>query len=403
MKNWKTVFFALLFSQSLIASTSEDLLKNLKSRFTDLPKGQGALMKSFTHHGQSYIYDQALGIIAFTNAGRQDDAKKLLTALRVLQHKDGSLYFSYYLDGSSPYPTEGDKRIAGAISWVALASVHYQAKFNSHEFKEFNKKILIYLKSQITEVYLNKNLIRAIKFAPQDILSTHFNESDVIALEHNLDAYAAYHLFDKVNKTKIWRNEIKELENFILAMWNKNDSHFWSGIDLKSNQIMKSELYLDNQTWTLLALDKDLLKMISPQKALDLNCELFYVEEKGLKGFMDSKPANRPSTHSFIWSEGTIGQVMAMNKIQTMTGNKITCNDYNIEDYISSVKRMKSEDGGIAYATQSKNPDFTTSSSVAGTAWLYFAINEINPFEIKLQYPAVYSHNTGKFYHDSLL
>ena len=145
MKNWKTVFFALLFSQSLIASTSEDLLKNLKSRFTDLPKGQGALMKSFTHHGQSYIYDQALGIIAFTNAGRQDDAKKLLTALRVLQHKDGSLYFSYYLDGSSPYPTEGDKRIAGAISWVALASVHYQAKFNSHEFKEFNKQFQLKL------------------------------------------------------------------------------------------------------------------------------------------------------------------------------------------------------------------------------------------------------------------
>jgi len=40
---------------------------------------------------------------------------------------------------------------------------------------------------------------------------------------------------------------------------------------------------------------------------------------------------------------------------------------------------MATTDGGIAYATI-KNSDFTTSSSVAGTAWYYFIANSINPF-----------------------
>jgi hypothetical protein len=43
---------------------------------------------------------------------------------------------------------------------------------------------------------------------------------------------------------------------------------------------------------------------------------------------------------------------------------------------------MRRADGGIAYATETLNKDFTESSSVAGTAWLYFAIKDINPFGV---------------------
>ena len=37
--------------------------------------------------------------------------------------------------------------------------------------------------------------------------------------------------------------------------------------------------------------------------------------------------------------------------------------------------------GGIPYATFTDNTDFTTSSSVAGVSWLYFAQQGFNPFQ----------------------
>ena len=128
-----------LLCLSAFGSPNSDLNTNLKTRLHTLPQG-GKLIKSFTNHSQSYIYDQALAIIAFTKQEDQENAKDLLHALSNLQKIDGSLYFSYYLNGESPYPVEGDKRYAGAIAWVALAAITYQHKFKSKEFLGFNLK-----------------------------------------------------------------------------------------------------------------------------------------------------------------------------------------------------------------------------------------------------------------------
>src|SRR5690606_33872465 len=162
----------------------------------------------------------------------------------------------------------------------------------------------------------------------------------------------------------------------ILAMWDKSDSHFWSGATIKSGSINKSELYLDNQTWSLLALHKTDLKEIKPHDALELNCDTFMVSHEGITGFMDSKPTRRPASSKFVWSEGTLGQVLAMKKMN------FHCDDYKTEAFMSWMEKMKKHDGGIAYSTSTPNKDFTTSSSVAGTAWLYFAQKGINPFQI---------------------
>jgi hypothetical protein len=361
---------------SVSAIPNHELIKNLRDRIIDLPKGQGSLIKSFTDHSQSYIYDQALAVIALTKANDQINAQRLLKGLSHLQLKDGSLYFSYYLDGKSPYPKEGDKRFAGAIAWVALAATHYQKKFHQKEFVVFNSKILHYMNKEMLPIEVKGSTTRALRFAPSDIKETPWSEADTAALEHNLDAYAAFYHFGKINKSSKWNNNVEELRKFILAMWDKSDSHFWSGASIKLGRINKSELYLDNQTWSLLALHDSDLKEIKPHDALELNCETFLVNHEGVTGFMDSKPTRRPASSKFVWSEGSLGQILAMKKV-----NK-TCDKKTSDDFLNSVKKMKKIDGGIAYATTTINPDFTTSSSVAGTAWMYFAINNINPFEV---------------------
>ncbi len=374
-----------LFSAVSFAVSNQEILNNLRSRIVSL-NGDRALIKSFDTHTQSYIYDQALAIITFTKAGDQKTAKRLLKGLSSLQMKDGSLYFSYNLDGTSPYPAEGDRRFAGAISWVALAATHYQAEFRSHEFVAFNLKLLQWMRSEIKPMTISGNYHEALRFGPSDVDSSPWNEKETVALEHNLDAYSAYMHFAKLNPDYEWKMEIASIRKFILAMWDKKRSHFWSGANLATGKINKEELYLDNQTWSLLALDFETLKEIDAHEALALNCEALYVEHEGISGFMDSKPTKGPARFSFVWSEGTLGQVMAMQK----TG--FDCGPKNAKELLTSVKKMKKSDGGIGYATTTTNPDFTTSSSVAGTVWLYFASNKINPFTV-IQSHSVASRN----------
>ncbi len=365
----------LFFSTASLAMTNQEILDNLRSRIVSL-KSDRSLIKSFSDHSQSYVYDQALAVIAFAKAGEKETARKLLKGLESLQLEDGSLYFSYYTDGSSPYPIEGDRRFAGAIAWVALAATHYQAEFQSKEFVSFNLKLLTWLQSEVKPFKVAGVSHAALRFGPSDIISSPWNESETVALEHNLDAFAAYQHFAVLNPKFEWKKEMTGIKKFILALWDKNRSHFWSGVNLAKGKINKEELYLDNQTWSLLALDSETLQSIDAHKALALNCDSFYFEHQGVFGFYDSKPSKGSQKYEFVWSEGTLGQVLAMEK------SGFSCEKKTNDEILSSVKKMRTSDGGIAYATSSSNPDFTTSSSVAGTAWMYFASNKINPFTV---------------------
>jgi hypothetical protein len=356
-------------------------MDNLKSRLHPQSKG-GAFIKSFPTHSQSYIYDQALAIIAFSKEKDQSSAKKLLQALSHVQNPDGSLYFSYYMDGQSPYPVEGDKRYAGAIAWVALAAATYQMEFKSSEFKKFNEKILNYLSNQMHPIKINGKKQRGVAFAPSDLSSTEWNENDVAALEHNLDAFAAFYHYAKINRHDQFASIANELRKFNLALWDDSRSHFWSGVNIKTGVINKQELYLDNQTWSLLALDDPSLQKLNLKDALSMNCEKFLVEHEGIMGFMDMKPTNRPSPFKFVWSEGSAGQILAMKSFKTMKQEEFTCGQLGPQALLNDIKKMRQEDGGIAYASSAQNPDFSTSSSVAGTTWYYFAANNINPFKV---------------------
>lgn len=373
------ILFLMLLALSAGAVTEKSLLENLESRIRPLPEGKGYVIQSFTDSKQSYIYDQALAIIAFSHAQDQINAEKLIDGLDHLQNQDGSLYFSYYLNGSSPYPKEGDKRFAGALAWVALAMGHYQESFDSKRYLPFQKKLLTYLKLEIKSMTIKGDEVHAIRFNPTDIEATAWKESQTLALEHNLDLYAALMLDQRLNGG--WKKEIAGIKKFILSMWDTQRSHFWSGVDLKTASINRDEIYLDNQSWTMLAMDKDVIKKLDMAAALNLNCDDFMGKDQGVVGFMDRKPVRGPASKHFVWSEGSLGQIMAMKKYEKIKNDKFLCHGKNSDELLSSLYHMKKEDGGIAYSTPTSNTDFTNSSSVAGTAWMYFTKTNFNPFD----------------------
>jgi hypothetical protein len=373
------IFILILFAMGAGAVTEKSLLENLESRIQPLPHGKGYVIKSFTDSTQSYIYDQALAIIAFSHAQDQINAEKLVDGLDHLQNADGSLYFSYYLDGKSPYPKEGDKRYAGALAWVALAMGHYQEAFDSKRYQPFQKKLLTYLKLEIKNMKIKGEEVQAIRFNPTDLTATSWKESHTLALEHNLDLYAALILDQRLNGG--WKKEIEGLKKFILSMWDDQRSHFWSGADLKSASINKDEIYLDNQSWTMLAMDKEMIKKLDMAAALSMNCNDFMGKDQGIVGFIDRRPVRGPASKHFVWSEGSLGQILAMKKYEKMKNDKFLCHGKNTDELLSSLYQLKKEDGGIAYSTPTANSDFTNSSSVAGTAWMYFTKANFNPFD----------------------
>lgn len=369
---WRFLSLYLVIVNGLWAASNEALIGHLRSRMV---KGhQGYLIQSYATHSQSYIYDQALAIIMFSKNKNFAEAQKLLSALNELQQKDGSLYFSYNLDGSSIYPEEGDKRFAGAIAWVAIAASTYQKESGSVEFKNFNYKLLSYLGREFISIKGEK--FKAIRFAPKDIASSAWKEDETIALEHNIDAYSAFRNYQAVNQSHEFKKQVQDLDQFVTKMWDKKREHFWSGMNAQTGIVNKDEYYLDNQSWTLLALDEKHSQKFNFKSALKKNCESLLATDGNQSGFLDSKPTRRPASVQFVWSEGTAGQILAMKN------QNISCKNYSFDEGLKNLNKMRKEDGGIAYASNNKNPDFSAESSIAGTTWYYFALNKINPFAI---------------------
>ena len=50
------------------------------------------------------------------------------------------------------------------------------------------------------------------------------------------------------------------------------------------------------------------------------------------------------------------------------------------DQMLESLNYMVDKLGAMPYTTQNANPDFTSSGSVAGTAWLYYANQDKNPY-----------------------
>jgi len=61
----------------------------------------------------------------------------------------------------------------------------------------------------------------------------------------------------------MYEEQARVLKEFTVALWDKSRSHFWSGVNLKTGAINKGELYLDNQSWSTLALDQETIQNLN--------------------------------------------------------------------------------------------------------------------------------------------
>lgn len=340
--------------------------------------GSGRLIRSFHDMDSAFLYDQALAVIAFSLAGERAHAEQILNALARLQGPSGAWVFAYLADGADA--NQGvDMRIAGANAWMGMALNAYQKAFGKR-YLAMSTRLHDYLRAELVAVTINGASRSGLRFAPTDYAP---GRSSIFALEHQLDAYASMHQYHALNGGAPYLAAANALRGMAESLWN--GSRFLGGYDATSGTLNTDERYLDTYSWSVLALGNSGSAGQNFAAALPAMCdyfsaggELIYPSRKvtGIVGFHDAIHGGVPPQSPFVWSEGSLGAIMAMR--QGAPG--MQCAGNGADQMLESLNYMVDKLGSMPYATRSPNPDFTSSGSVAGTAWLYYANQRKNPY-----------------------
>ncbi|MDQ1835070.1 hypothetical protein [Massilia scottii] len=343
------------------------------------PYGNGKLIRSFRDMDSAFLYDQALAVIAFSLAGDRANAELIINAMAKLQGPSGAWMFSYLADGEDANAPL-DMRIAGSNAWFGMALNAYQKAFTSTKYLSMSIRLHDYMINELIPISINGKVQYGFRFAPTDYVA---GRSRIFALEHQLDAYASFHQFYALNGGAKYTTAATKMRNMSEALWN--GTRFLAGFDGNTNTLNNNERYLDNYSWSVLALGNRGSRNQNFAGALPAMCDYFHVlgkldypsrKVRGIVGFYDSIYNNPAPVSQFVWSEGSLGAVMAMRQ----GASTMTCQGNTADDILKSMNYMVDKLHGMPYATQNTNPDFTSSGSVAGTAWLYYANRGRNPY-----------------------
>jgi hypothetical protein len=304
-----------------------------------------SLVQSYRNlEDRCWIYDQALAVIAFTALNRLDSAKKILETLRALQNEDGSFYFSYLISTLEP---TSERTYTGTNAWVAMAVNFYRRFSGDRSFNGLLYKILAWMAAQ-QDTDPDSQTYGGLSLGTRP---------DAFSMEHNLDSFSAF----TYSGNRVYRRRAKKVRRFILGQLYRRqpEPHFITGY-------RDTSLYLDCQSWAVLSLGR---KYCAVLEFAERNFAVTAQIEDGdvtVRGFFERRAENAP-----VWSEGTEGMALAYLECRR---------EDRARSYHREVAKIMGEDKGIIYAT--KNPhDFSTHSSVAGTAWYIFFELRVNPFK----------------------
>ena len=194
---------------------SDKQIQNLLNRFVKIPMTGGAssarLVRSYLTSDKLHLYDQALAVLAFTHAGERAAAKRVLDALQTLQIRDGSAkegsWYAAYLPDGTRAQLRGDPRIAGSISWVAMALNAYRMKFKDKSYDGMWHRVMNYLASELMPASFNGKEFRAVRYQANDSEITAWVEPAVLSVEHNLDVYSAFRFYAQLS----WQGGVRRL------------------------------------------------------------------------------------------------------------------------------------------------------------------------------------------------
>ncbi|MDQ0903214.1 hypothetical protein QFZ80_007042 [Paenibacillus sp. V4I7] len=318
-------------------------------------------MYTFGIHRRSWIYDDALAVIAFTLGDDRKRASTILNTLQQLQKPDGSLNMSYdtYVGETGPMIR------SGSLAWVGYSTLVYEQRLEDPKYRQFAVHIAEYLLS------LQDKKTGSIRGGP---------EVKWYSTEHNIDSYFFMRKLGTLTGDSRYITAAKEIEEALLKYhWNADEQRFNQGINDPAGA-------LDTNSWGGIFLGsigrKDLqlsaIKYLAKFKVDDGEMVLSDDRNRfnmtyqtsssisGYKPYLDDE--SYPGAPSIVWTEGTWGVI-----------NLFMRESVNTDNLLQSMFTLQDADpnGGLVYTNEGYAPEpyeFHAWPSVAATAWQFITL-----------------------------
>ena len=208
---------------------------------------------------REYTYDQALAIIAFTDAGLLTQATNLLRAMADRQLTDSNVvgaWCEYYTNGVP----ETWKYVTGPIAWMVMAINFYEVRTGDTNYAGTAERALTFLRS-LRDEDTNSATFGAFRWSPWT------NEWSIFSTEHNLDVYSAYRyrglLGGNDSNLTVAAGVLQYLRKWMWAPSNsiggiQSEPLFWGGWNAwlinDCGDVGRWSVTTDAQAWGILAL-----------------------------------------------------------------------------------------------------------------------------------------------------
>jgi len=356
--------------------------------------------------GRSYIYDSALAAIAFAMTDRYRAAEDVLLALGRQVQEDGSVWFGVNLHNEWPSEeAHGGATIrSGASAWVGYAATFYlrTRAVDSPDFHTQNRigKRILFASEKIARHLLNLQIsdpddprhglvtgglgtydLKA--GADEEVISQYTNDTiGWVSAEHNIDVYFLLRDLALLTGGKGYARGAEMILEGLLKMWDDDRRQLIQGI--KESGRRDTVLPLDTASWGSILL-RQAGELEKADRTLTAGLERFQIGESGLFRPYAEDPLylDKEVTRAYFsdpdltwnqleinWPEGSLGMATALVKAGR-TGKARQVIDASSEFAVDAAG------GVLRYASLEVPHQFSTYPSVASTAWLVIAVENL--------------------------
>jgi hypothetical protein len=378
----------------------------------DIPEGDPAYPYLM---GRAYVYDSALAAIVFAMTGRNREAEEVLLALSRQLRPDGSMWFGVNLQNEWPNEEgHGEATVrSGASAWAGYAATFYLRKklqesspdtppFHTEDrigrqilsFAEKTGRHLISL--QITDREDHRyGLITGgqgtynLKAENNGSVNSKYIDEQIgwASTEHNIDAYFLFRDLALLTGGKRYLRGAEMIAEGLISLWDEEHRQLIQGI--KVGGLRDTVLPLDTASWGSIFLrqagypDKALAALSAGVERFQLDRIGHYRPYAADPVFPDPQvsqsyfqdPDITWNQLDIAWPEGSLGMATAL----------IKAGRYETALQIIDAAREYTEHGAVQYASLEIPHQFSTYPSVASTAWLVIAIeNLLDPLDRSL-------------------
>lgn len=319
---------------------------------------------------RSFVYDNALAMIANTLSGRLAEAQAIGRTLEVLSERDGAIGFSFSLEDPAFYNARYVR--SGAMAWAGYALAHYDETTQQQRFRGAARRIADnLLRSRVNRPGDPRDGLvpagRGRWSSQHQGFDPHFDAGFCVT-EHQIDAYFLLQTLGALVGAPYADASERLAGRMIEALWIADEGRFAVAANEHGRVVERA---LDAGAWgtLFLAARGDRARAGA---SLAYTTRTFASQVQDLQGFAPYAGAtdDHPGVdfRETLFSEGTASVAIALLRSGDRGGAERLA--------VTLRELQRRGDGGVLYALPERQ-DFPSLPSVAATAWLLFLEREL--------------------------